>query len=108
MGWQTAPALILIVGIFGGSMVLRTTIQDVYYDKPKPVDPDYFTKAMMLRDRMLAEHDKAQSGEQSAARGPAARPRADGGDRIACERDCTPYSDVRCPRADSRRRLLVR
>ena len=75
MGWQTVPALVLIVGIFGGGMVLRTTVQDAYYDKPKPVDPDYFTKAMMLRDRMLAEADKAKSGGCRALAA-AAAPRA--------------------------------
>jgi hypothetical protein len=58
MGWQTAPALVLIVGLFGGGMVLRTAVQDVYYDKPKPVDPDYFTKALLLREKMLEDHDK--------------------------------------------------
>ena len=68
MGWQAVPSMLLIIGIFGGGMVLRTTVQDSYYsDKPKPVDPDYFTKAMLLRDQMLAEHDKAQKSEQHAA-----------------------------------------
>ena len=71
MGWQTAPAILLIVGIFGGGMVLRTTVQDAYYGKPKPVDPDYFTKAMLLREQMLEDHDKAQKQGERRGTAPA-------------------------------------
>lgn len=49
--WQVAPGVIAIIAIFTAGGMAREAIGSAYHGgKPKFVNPDYFTKALLYRD----------------------------------------------------------
>ena len=55
MGWQTVPALGLIVGLMTAGGVARWALITGVEGKPRVPGKDYYTKGLEYRDKLIAE-----------------------------------------------------
>jgi hypothetical protein len=66
--WPTVPGIALMVVCLTAGGVIRDFATDIYYGKPRPMNLDIFTKALLHRDLEVYEERKKGSSECSEPR----------------------------------------
>lgn len=64
--WPTVPGMALMIICMTGGGLIRDVVTDIYYQKPRPVNLDVFTKAMLHRDLQVYEERKAAQAATSS------------------------------------------